>query len=165
MKTDNLLSIKECNDIIKLSEEMEWVYKKSDNYSFKRCFFRLPSNIENKILKYTEETLKIKLKTNVLSFAVLKYEKGDSFGRHMDRFQSTEFNKDFVYNINLKLNKNYEGGKFYHLDKEFSPNIGDVYYYNSTDYHEVKPIKSGTRYTGLIYIRERDLKDNYKSII
>jgi len=162
----NLFSKNECNEIINISESLNaWGYKKSNNYSFSRCFFSLPFNLENKLINYCTNSLNLSLKEKKLSFAVLKYQSNDFFGRHMDRYDTTDFNRDFIYNINIKLNDEYTGGEFFYLDKKFNSNVGDIYHYNSTHYHEVKNIKTGIRYTGLCYIRERDLLNYNKNLI
>jgi len=56
------------------------------------------------------------------------------------------------------LNDDYEGGEFWLDDELFQGNLpGHVYYYNSTQWHEVKPVTKGIRYSLLCFVRERDL--------
>ena len=100
---------------------------------------------------------KFAFKVEDVNIFLLKYEPGQSFGRHTDRDDSSEHHKDYIYNINVLLNDDFEGGEFYLKDKKFEGNTpGIAYTYNSFEYHEVKPIISGTRYSMLCYVRERD---------
>jgi hypothetical protein len=88
---------------------------------------------------------------------ILKYLPGFKFGRHFDRHLAKEINHDFVYNVNVILNDDFEGGEFWLDDKLLEQNSpGMVYYYDSLQWHEVKEIKSGIRYSILCYVRERD---------
>jgi hypothetical protein len=142
----------ECSEIIRFSEKQnKWV----NNSHYQIFVFQPDESISNKIIKYGKEKLGLSI-LNV-NLGVIKYLVGDSYPRHIDRNQEIEFNKDFVYNINLKLNDEYEGGEFFLNDELLIAEVGDVYHYKSTQYHEVKPITNGIRYSGLFYIRERDL--------
>jgi tetratricopeptide (TPR) repeat protein len=71
-----------------------------------------------------------------------------------------EGQNDVAYNF-YRIVKDFYENKYLTLvnlnDKLFVAEVGDVYHYKSTEYHEVKPITGGIRYTGLFYIRERDL--------
>jgi hypothetical protein len=147
-----LFTKNECNVIIKFSEEQNnW----TDKSHYQIIIFQPNEYISNKIIIYGKEYLGLSiLKVNL---GVIRYLKGNSYPRHIDRNEEIEFNKDFVYNINLKLNDNYEGGDFFLNDELFHAEVGDLYHYKSTQYHEVKPITKGIRYIGLFYIRERDL--------
>lgn len=142
----------ECNEIIKFCEEQNKWNNKSHYHIFT---FQPNEYITNKIINYGKEQFGLSI-FNV-NLGVLRYSEGDYFHRHIDRNINDEFNKDFVYNINVKLNDEYEGGEFYLNDKLFAADVGDVYHYKSTEYHEVKLITKGLRYSGLFYIRERDL--------
>lgn len=147
-----LFTKNECNEIIKFSEEQNiWI-----DYSHYQTFtFQPKENISSKIINYGKEQLGLSILN--INLGVIRYLEGNHFPRHIDRNKKIEFNKDFVYNINLKLNDDYEGGEFFLNDKLFVADVGDLYHYKSTEYHEVKPITKGIRYTGLFYIRERDL--------
>jgi predicted 2-oxoglutarate/Fe(II)-dependent dioxygenase YbiX len=150
----NLFTKNECNEIISFSEnENQWI-KKTDGVSYQIFIFKPNEFISDKIMKYAKEILGLSILT--VNLAVLKYIEGGYFPRHTDRAENG-FNRDFLYNINLKLNDEYEGGDFFLNDKLFTAEVGDVYHYKSTEFHEVKPITKGTRYTGLFYLRERDI--------
>jgi hypothetical protein len=142
----------ECNEIIKFCEEQNnW----KDKPHYQIYTYQPDEYISNKIINYGKEQFGLSI-LNV-NLGVLRYSVGDNFPRHIDRNPNIEFNKDFVYNVNLKLNDEYEGGEFFLNDKLFLADVGDLYHYKSTEYHEVKTITKGIRYTGLFYIRERDL--------
>lgn len=142
----------ECNEIIEFSEkEKKWI----DKSHYQISLFQPNEYISNKIINYVKTHIGLSI-LNV-NLGVIKYLVGGSYPRHIDRNKNIEFNKDFVYNINLKLNDDYEGGNFFLNDELFFAEVGDLYHYKSTQYHEVKPITKGIRYTGLFYIRERDL--------
>ena len=158
MKT-KLFSKEECDGIIQYCEDIDkWDIVVGEGLSYKIVLYPSQGNTSEKIIKYVEDNLKLKvLNPNI---AVIKYFEGDFFGRHYDRKPSSEFNKDFLYNVNLRLNDNYEGGQFYLRDEPFYAEVGDVYHYKSSDWHEVKPVTNGVKYTALFYIRERDLVTN-----
>jgi hypothetical protein len=150
-----LFAKNECDDLISFAEgQNKW--KKVSGFSSYQIFIFQPSvHVSDKIINYGRETLGLLILC--VNMAVLKYQVGDYFPRHIDKNKGYEFNKDFLYNINVKLNDNYEGGEFFLNEKLFVADVGDVYHYKSTEVHEVKPITKGLRYTGLFYIRERDL--------
>ncbi len=86
------------------------------------------------------------------------YKEGDRFPIHVDRMEYTEFYRDAVYNVNVMLNEDYEGGEFLLDNVEYKQPAGMVYYYESTKPHGVKVVKSGLRYTLIYFVRERDFK-------
>ena len=65
------------------------------------------------------------------------------------------------------LNDEFEGGEFYLNDTKLEGNTpGIAYTYNSFEFHEVKPVTSGIRYSMLCYVRERDfITKEKKSLI
>lgn len=147
-----LFTKNECNDIIKFCEEQNnW----KDKSHYQAYLFQPDNYISNKIINYGKEHFGLSIFN--INLAVIRYLEGDDYPRHIDRDTNSEFNKDFLYNINLKLNDEYEGGEFFLNDKLFKAEVGDVYHYKSTEFHEVKPVIRGVRYTGLFYIRERDI--------
>jgi len=101
---------------------------------------------------------------NKLRVHVLKYIENDFFERHIDRDENLNFNKEFVFNINSRLNDDYEDGEFFLNDKLYEKPVGEIYHYRSTEYHEVKPITKGIRYSALFSIFESDISDSTKKI-
>jgi Rps23 Pro-64 3,4-dihydroxylase Tpa1-like proline 4-hydroxylase len=149
-----LFTKNECNEIISFCEKENQWEKINNGVNYQIFLFSPNESISDRIINYSKELLGLSI-LNV-NLAVLKYIEGDYFPRHIDRGE-TGFNRDFLYNINLKLNDDYEGGDFLLNDKVFVAEVGDVYHYKSTEFHEVKPITKGIRYTGLFYVRERDI--------
>jgi hypothetical protein len=149
-----LFSKNECQQIILFSENKNQWKTITDEVSYKIFFFEPNESVSKKIMEYAEEVLGLSILT--VNLAVLKYIEGDYFPRHTDRL-GNGFNRDFLYNINLKLNDEYEGGEFFLNDNLFTAEVGDVYHYKSTEFHEVKPVTKGIRYSGLFYLRERDI--------
>lgn len=117
----------------------------------------------DKINKYCFENIGIRI--NKLHVNILKYNPGDLFERHIDRHKNLKFNQKFVFNINAVLNDEFEGGEFYLEDVPYIKDVGEVYHYNSTQYHEVKPITSGTRYSVLFVIFEDDIDTSSKKLV
>jgi len=157
--TNRLFTENQCKDIIKKAEELDnWSHNISNNFSYNIVTFNSDKYISDIITDYCSKYLKL----NVLNInmGVIKYKVNDYMGRHYDRNSGTDFNKDFLYNINVRLNDEFSGGEFYLKDKIFESKVGDVYHYKSTEWHEVKPITNGVRYIALFYIRERDIGTN-----
>lgn len=92
--------------------------------------------------------------------AIIKYQEGDSIQKHIDKGSDfpdpNKFTRDAVYNINIRLNENYEGGEFFLDDNLFFKPVGEIYHYNSDVYHEVKKITQGIRYIALISVSYED---------
>ena len=86
------------------------------------------------------------------------YKEGDRFPIHVDKMKYTEFYYDALYNVNVMLNEDYEGGEFILDGIEYKQPAGMIYYYESTRPHGVKVVKSGLRYTLIYFVRERDFK-------
>jgi len=150
-----LFTKNECDEIILFSENQNRWKEINNGAVYSIVFFKPNEFISDKIIHYSKEILGLSI-LNV-NLAVLKYIEGGGFPRHTDRNKEIELNRDFLYNINLKLNDDYEGGDFFLNDKLFTADVGDVYHYKSTEFHEVKPVIKGIRYTGLFYLRERDI--------
>jgi predicted 2-oxoglutarate/Fe(II)-dependent dioxygenase YbiX len=150
-----LFTKSECDEIVSFAEDQDRWQTINDSAKYQIIIFQPNEYISNKIIKYGKERLGLSILT--VNLAVIKYLEGDHFPRHIDRNKEYEFNKDFVYNINIKLNDEYEGGEFFLNDELFVAEVGDVYHYKSTEFHEVKTITKGVRYSGLFYVRERDL--------
>jgi predicted 2-oxoglutarate/Fe(II)-dependent dioxygenase YbiX len=157
-----LFSDDECIEIINFFEKKEdWNLKiqlDENEEIYAHYYVRVFNELEfvkNKFKNFIESEFSFKV--HEVNIYALKYYQNFKFGRHIDRAYHKESNKDFVYNINVVLNDDFEGGEFWLDDKLLEGNTrGMVYYYDSTQWHEVKPIVSGTRYSMLCYVRERD---------
>jgi hypothetical protein len=157
-----IFSLEECADIVAILDTKKdwekWVFYQENNTLFS-SYNTTPIIIDwvsDKFKTYIEKEFSFSITD--ISILALKYNVGDRFGRHFDRNPNFEHNKDFLYNVNVVLNDNFEGGEFWLDDKPFLNNsTGIGYSYSSTQWHEVKTITKGIRYSMLCYIRERDL--------
>lgn len=87
---------------------------------------------------------------------LLKYTKGHYFIRHQDRL-STSGNRKKTLVIQLSSADDYDGGELKVLDETASKELGNVILFDAADFHEVKKIKSGTRYCFLAFLEQSDL--------
>lgn len=158
----NYFSKEDCLGIIHYAEALER-WKDIDVYGeYKIIKFEPSIELTNTVKDYCKEHIGIEV--SGCEMRVFKYELGDYIERHKDRVADHKRYKDFLYNINVKLNDEYEGGEFYLKDNIIESNIGDVYHYNSEYYHEVKPVTKGIRYTGLFSIKEEHIIKSNKLI-
>lgn len=149
----------ECNEIINYSENIATHDWERINNINNKYFIKDISKLEltqNVFQRYINKNLP-NYKIDNIGVYILKYLKGDFFGRHMDK-GNTEFAHDAISNINTILNDEYEGGEFYLDDLLYKKPIGEIYNYDSITYHEVKPITNGTRYSLLCFLRTRNIK-------
>lgn len=155
---ERLFTKEECLEMIKNAEqENKWQRnEKKTKHSYFTAPLLLNETQTEKVKKYCKEYLNLDVEN--ISLGILKYLPNDFFSRHFDKMSNYEFNSDFIYNVNMRLNDDYVGGDFYLDDKLFNQDIGMVYHYPSTTYHEVTKVTEGIRYSALFYIRERDLK-------
>ena len=154
----------QCNLLIETAEKLNrWIYTESKDSQYYLSGFDSDGDIKNIIINYCKEELGITL-VNV-KVAILKYQEGGFFHKHQDVDPSSEFNKDFVYNINAILNDNYQGGEFMVDDKIFKRGVGEIYHYRSDRFHEVKSVTSGVRYVALFYIRKREIISQQTNLI
>ena len=154
----------ECVKVIEYAEKknnwqkVQWYPKviTDDVAEYELCDVTELDWFKDKLVTYALTTLDLNLSTP--SISIIKYKEGCKFPRHIDRISSKEFNRDFLYNINVVLNDNFEGGEFWVDDKLLIGNSpGVVYHYKSTQWHEVKTVTKGVRYSTLFYVRERDI--------
>jgi predicted 2-oxoglutarate/Fe(II)-dependent dioxygenase YbiX len=174
MELKRLFTIEECKEIINHAENddtYQWEEKienDSNGDLFLRYFVKsLNTHVfaREKFQKFVNDEFSFNVHNTNLY--ILKYLSGFKFGRHFDRNLSKELNRDFVYNVNVVLNDDFEGGEFWLDDNLLENNKpGMVYYYDSLQWHEVKEIKNGVRYSILCYVRERDfITKEKKSLI
>ena len=152
------LSKEQCQHIIDLSET-SGVWKRirfSPNTSYRTVSVDLGGNdIKDLISEYCKRYLNLKV-INV-NLRVIKYLPGDAFDRHRDD-GGNKFSEDFMYNINVILNNEYEGGEFFLNDVPHIRPMGEIYHYKSNEYHGVTEITKGVRYSALFYVRYRDIQ-------
>ena len=155
-----LFNREECLDMIKKSEQQNnWQRNvRLKKYSYFTANLELSSIQMDIVKKYCKQSLNLDVEN--INLGILKYIPNDFFAKHIDKVANLEFNSDFIYNVNMRLNDNYVGGDFYLDGKLFNQSVGTIYSYKSNTYHEVTTVESGIRYSALFYIRERDLKRN-----
>jgi hypothetical protein len=156
------LSVNQCQRLIQLAEDIpksEWRSIDTLNHaSYDTVQVSAPDDIKYVIENYCKDSLDLELKN--INVGVIRYKKGDKFSRHNDYSENK-----FLYNLNVRLNDDFEGGQFYLNDEIFDKPIGEIYHYKSTIYHEVKEITNGVRYLALFYIKEIDIKNKKETLI
>lgn len=167
MKTFKLFTKEECKDILNdILENYEPYHVTREFESDSSSYYKI--DITKKAWYYYKIknwfTKELNLGENDGYLTLFFYKEGDRFPLHVDRIPHTEFYYDAVYNVNVMLNEDYDGGEFLLDGVEYKQPAGMVYYYESTKPHGVKVVKSGLRYTLIYFVRERDFKAN-KSIL
>jgi predicted 2-oxoglutarate/Fe(II)-dependent dioxygenase YbiX len=153
------ISNNHCRYLIELSESKNlWKRVKTGGSYYSTLFEVEDGEIKDLIIQYCSEYLNLDIST--INVGILKYIEGDLIQKHVDSGSATNLlSKDFIYNINILLNDDYEGGEFYLNDQPYLKPVGEIYHYKSSEYHEVKKVKRGVRYCALFYIRYGDIKN------
>jgi PKHD-type hydroxylase len=106
-------------------------------------------------------------KLNVKSFpendcVIIKYEKGSYFKKHIDGSSKSE--RTLTIMIQLSDAHEYDGGELVTYSNNeptiCSKELGNVILIDSTKPHEVLEITKGTRYSLVIWLYAKNLKDN-----
>lgn len=165
MKTFQLFTKEECKDILDdILQNYESSYIKRKFESDSSSYYKI--DITKKTWYYFKIknwfTNELNLGENDGYLTLFFYKPGDRFPIHVDRIPQAEFYHDAVYNVNVMLNEDYDGGEFILDGIEHKHASGMVYYYESSKPHGVNIVKSGLRYTLIYFVRERDFKYNKK---
>lgn len=160
MKTFKLFTKEECDEIIEtLSNEYDLVHTskqyRKEYSSYNKVTVDKPFWFYDRIKKWVDTELNINVESTLV---FVKYNEGDSFPIHIDRVPQSEYHHDWVWNINVVLNDDYEGGEFIINDVHHKESAGTIYYYTSDTPHGVTEITKGERYVFLYHIRERDIR-------
>ena len=132
----------------------------------KQSYLDLPE-IKERIFNYISNEIKIKgkkLKELEKKFHFLKYDIDSHFNWHTDS-NDTNINQRFC-TIVIQLNEDYEGGELlYKKDSifEFERGIGNLYIFNSSLEHAVRPITKGVRYSIVLWFGL--IEDNTKTLL
>ena len=94
---------------------------------------------------------------------ILKYGKGHFFKRHIDRSSSDGKRKKNLI-IQLSDEDEYEGGELIVDQTIVSKKLGTTVVFDCSTYHEVKLLKSGTRFCFLAHLQKSDLLEENKLI-
>lgn len=166
MKIFQLFTKDECDSIINFIESNYILNKTSKLYdsgisSYSKIEIKQSEWFYEKIKNYVNSELSIDALGTLL---FVKYVEGDYFPIHKDRVSNSEYHKDFIWNVNVILNDNYDGGEFILNNETYKHPAGSLYYYKSDTLHGVNKITNGNRYIFLYHIRERDIKRTKSAI-
>jgi len=143
-------SSEECNNIIRLSNELKEVYRNDSDRGISYTFWSIGNEAKyawifdrfNSFLE--QEHLDLKVIKNIDAIHLFRYKKGNSFTRHKDIYYDNQ-----AYNVGVNLTDNYEGGEFklYNPDIILEKKAGKLYQFYHTREHEVTEIISGERWS------------------
>ena len=172
LKEKILFSKEECDYIINLSKKLDKVnpYGYKDNLNnekitIKYCVWPLDRNdktqwIFDKIHIYFTNKTNIKIKKELDKIYIHKYIEGQKFEKHTDTFYKTQ-----IHNVGVCLNDDYDGGEFvlYNPELILPKKQGSIYTFPNTQYHEVKEILNGERWSiiGFLHIDNLDFPKKY----
>lgn len=88
----------------------------------------------------------------------LIYNEGDFFGNHIDGPSYSSNKSNTVLTGGYLLNTDFEGGDFIIENKKLSTGIGELFLFGRNDWHEVKEVTSGIRYSLHFAINENKPK-------
>jgi len=128
-----------CSDIINFLENKPHLRIENEKNHYTKI--SLNRNTESWIFDFVESKLSSKYKIKD-DFRGLKYTKGDFMALHKDG--------DYSYahlSGGILLNDDYEGGEFIIEGIPLDVPIGEVFTFGRNELHEIKPIKSGVRYS------------------
>ena len=114
--------------------------------------FKILDKLLEQYLKKYDSLGYIRVKEDT-GYMLLRYKTGDYVKKHVD----TSSEQHRTLSCSLILNDNYDGGEISFFDGEVKPNLkkGDLLVFPSsfTYPHEVLPVKSGTRYSIITWLR------------
>lgn len=76
---------------------------------------------------------------------LLIYQKDDFFGLHTDDYENAK--EKILFSGGYLLNNDYEGGEFMISGEKLDVATGELFMFGRKQEHEVKPLKSGIRYS------------------
>jgi len=89
---------------------------------------------------------------------LLIYTKGDFFGKHIDGPSYSSKEHKTIKTGGYLLNTDYEGGDFLIKNKILRVGIGELFWFGRDDWHEVKEVTNGIRYSLHFAINENKPK-------
>ena len=114
--------------------------------------YKIISNLLEKYLKKYDSLGYVQIKEDT-GYMLLRYKIGDYVKKHVD----TSSEQHRTLSCSLILNDDYDGGEVSFFNGEVKPSLkkGDLLIFPSsfTYPHEVLPVKSGTRYSIITWIR------------
>lgn len=174
VKIKNVLSKKQCNDIVKELEEVEWkqhlfYHNKENKYAPESAEKELDSSSEyiksypiimdsvwKSLHKYIVDDLKFSWFSGWSGFTSIKfnrYQDNKMMANHCDHIHDIfEGEKKGIPILSIVggLNNNYQGGEFIMFEnKKYEIKEGEILIFPSNFLypHQVKPVTKGTRYS------------------
>jgi predicted 2-oxoglutarate/Fe(II)-dependent dioxygenase YbiX len=103
------------------------------------------------------------------NFQFTKYELNGHFDWHTDSTYFGYYAKRFC-SVVIQLNNEYEGGELLYKDHndnivEFKKGVGNLFIFNSSTSHKVKPIIGGERYSLVSWISLKEISNFKKTLI
>jgi hypothetical protein len=154
---ENYFTPKECLDIINLSKILK-VIKTDGGYLNNGVVnytgWQIP-NIQNykwifdrMIGKLIMDNKNVIVNNYPTHIGLHKFNIGDKFTRHSDT------NKNRIWAVGTNLNEEYTGGDFYLYEphKLLSKKRGEIYCFNSYTEHEITEIKTGERWSLILFL-------------
>jgi len=139
---------------IPINEETKWFYNKIYDWFINTSGINIDKNIY--------------FNTTNAAHKLHEYVTGDKFDLHIDKNEKT---KDWIWNLGIQLNSEYDGGDYICFDKNdqlinISKEVGNVVAYTSDTLHEIKEITNGVRYSMVIKIHSWEVvQKNKKSLL
>lgn len=87
-----------------------------------------------------------------------KYKVGDYFAPHKDYQQDSRGTIRKTLVIQLSNQNDYKGGELIVRGVKQSKTLGTYSIFNSNDIHEITEVKSGNRYSLVVFLFDKDLK-------
>lgn len=112
--------------------------------------------LDREILDLVLDRLKIFEVQSVREGRVLRYEEGCFFSLHTDAYDEQPHRYKTII-IQLSNEEDYQGGKMLFGNEVLNKKIGTTAIFDSTTIHGMETIKSGTRYSFVIWLERQDL--------
>jgi predicted 2-oxoglutarate/Fe(II)-dependent dioxygenase YbiX len=161
----NFLSVKECDDILKISKNFEFT-EALTTYEIDKTINAKDFNFNKRKITYIAETLFSELSIKILNklnelnifngiiynttdeYSFNKYSTNDFLNYHYD---GAEIAKGATITLIIELSDNYIGGEFCYkiddIEHTFTKGKGSLYIFDSHTMHKVNPILNGIRYS------------------
>jgi hypothetical protein len=160
----------ECDSIIKLTNELSLINPYSSKFNtFKVDYTSWKLNLNentqwvfDRIYLFFMSKTNLKIKKELDILYIHKYIKGQQFSKHNDTYYKTQ-----IHNVGVCLNDNYDGGEFilYEPDEVLPKTQGIIYTFPSSQYHEVKQITNGERWSIIGFLHMENIEFPNKTLI
>ena len=161
----NFISIEECDNIFKILENFD-LMDAPTSYDSNKAAYSFDFHFNKRKIQYIDPTLFSELSTKILNklnelnifngikyhtistYSFNKYSEGDFLNYHFD---GAEIDNGATITLVIELSDDFDGGEFcYKIDNiehNFTKGKGNLYIFESTTMHKVKPITNGIRYS------------------